>query len=353
MYFAGIDAHAQYLQVAVLDKDGNLAVERSVGATDGALATLLQPYRPLRVVVEACPFWPWVRDQVRADGVVFTLAHARELRAIAHHAQKNDVVDARLLARMLMTGLVPPAYAHTTAQLDELRLIRHHQWLVQNRTRYANRIHSQLHQSGIQLPRERLLTIRGREEIRALRGRLTREQQRLIRTHFRLIRTLDDLLAGLKKQIVRCAANSPGAVLLRSVPGIGAYWSLLLAGELMPIERFPSADHLVSYAGLAPITKASGGQIHHGPIPSGANRWVRGALVTATMSHVRHAPATAISKYYTQTKARLGWKKARVAAARKLARACYVILKTQQPYRDVASRNSGRSMQDDTAKLCD
>lgn len=353
MYYGGIDAHAQYLQVAVLDKDGNSALECSLSAKDGALAALLLPYRPLRVVVEACPFWPWVRDQVSGEGVAFTLAHARELRAIAHHAQKNDEVDARLLARMLMTGLIPPAHAHTSAQLDELRLIRHHQWLVANRTQCANRIHSQLHQSGIRLPRERLLTTRGRDEVRSMRAKLTKEQQRLIRTHFRLISTLDELVAGVRKQIVRCAANSPGALLLQSVPGIGAYWSLLLAAELMPIDRFPSADHLVSYSGLAPITKASGGQVHHGPIPSGANRWVRGAFVTATMSHVRHAPSTAISKYYTQTKARLGWKKARVAAARKLARACYVILKTQQPYQDVASRNSGRSMQDETAKLCD
>src|SRR2546427_4175621 len=43
----------------------------------------------------------------------------------------------------------------------------------------------------------------------------------------------------------------------------------------------------VSYAGLAPVTRSSGGHTHHGSIPPAANRWVRGALVSAIPSHVR------------------------------------------------------------------
>src|SRR2546430_5541992 len=37
---------------------------------------------------------------------------------------------------------------------------------------------------------------------------------------------------------------------LATIPGIGPYRSLLLAAELVPISRFPRAEHLVSYAGL-------------------------------------------------------------------------------------------------------
>ena len=197
----------------------------------------------------------------------------------------------------------------------------------------ANRIHAQLHQSGIRLGREVLLQRKGQEQLRALAPRLSVEQRRLIRTHLRLIKDVTEILKGLRKQIRRVARGSSMARLLQSVKGIGPYWSLLLSAELAPVSRFASVDHLVSYAGLAPITKATGGHIRHGPLPKGANRWVRGAFVAATMSHVRYAPDSRLTHYYERTKARIGWKKARVATARKLARAVYGMLRTQRQWR--------------------
>ena len=335
MYYAGIDAHAQYLQVVVLDKDGAVVSEGRVRVQErDAIGVYLAPFRPLQVVVETCPFWPWLRDQLETPGVGFQLANARELRAIAQHAQKNDAVDAHLLARMLLARLIPPAHAHAAAELEQLRLVRHYAWLVRYRTMCANRIHGQLHQSGIQLPRERLLNRKGKEELRSKQAFLSLEQRRLVRTHLALIHGLNTLLRTVRREIRREAVGSPGALLLRSVPGIGPYWSLLLSAELAPIERFRTADHLVSYAGLAPRTRATGGHVSHGPLPKAANRWVRGALVAAVMSHLRHAPDSTLSQYYGRTKARLGWKKARVAAARKLARSLFYMLRARRPWQD-------------------
>jgi transposase len=334
MYYAGIDAHSQYLRVVVLDKDGAVMQDVEVGVEEPTMIRkVLHCYRPLQVVVESCPFWPWIRDQLEAPKVVFQLAHSRELRAIAQHAQKNDGVDAHLLARMLLTGLIPPAHAHAAAELDQLRLVRHHAWLVRHRTMLANRIHTQLHQSGVQLPRERLLQRKGKEELARYASRLSVEQRRLIRTHWLLSAHITQLLWGVRKQIRRQAAASRDAVLLQSVPGIGPYWGLLLSAELAPIQRFRTADHLVSYAGLAPITRASAGHVHHGPLPKAANRWIRGAYVAALMSHVRHAPTSELSQYYLRLKSRVGWKKARVAAARKLVRATFAMLRSQRPWR--------------------
>jgi len=355
MYYAGLDAHAQYLRVAVLDKSGEVVSEGHVSTRErAAIRNFLQPFRPLRVVVETCPFWPWLRDQIEEPDVEFILAHARELRAIAQHAQKNDAVDAHLLARMLYAGLIPPAYAHASAALEQLRLVRHYAWLTRYRTMCANRIHGQLHQSGIQLPREILLQRRGKEEIRRFAPRLSPEQRRLIRSHLAIISGLDAHLRALRGVIRRTAQESAPARLLQTVPGIGPYWGLLLSSQLMPIERFRTANHLVSYAGLAPITRSSGGQTRNGPLPKAANRWVRGAFVAAVMSHVRHEPESSISRYYTRTKERIGWKKARVTAARRLARIVFSMLHSQQPWRDnAAGRSSERSLQVVTANISD
>jgi transposase len=336
MYYAGLDAHVRYLRIAVLDKDGNLVLESTIPSEDPErLVAELAPYRPLSVVVETSPSWPWIHDLLVAEGIRFHLAHAKHLRMIAHNAQKNDTVDARLLARMLLAGLIPEAYPRVGSQRDLLRLVRHHAWLVRNRTVLVNRIHAQLHERRLFLEREKLLRKEGRQWLKGVAwSRLTPEQQAMVTTHLELIEILDGQLRVIRRRVVQTARQVPEAALLGTVPGIGPYWGILLAAELLPIERFRNPKKLMSYAGLAPTTRSSGGHTSHGPIPKGANRWVRNALVSATATHVQRAPDSPITRHYQELKARLGWRKARVAAARKLARVVYRMLQTGEPWKE-------------------
>jgi len=126
-----------------------------------------------------------------------------------------------------------------------------------------------------------------------------------------------------------------------TVPGIGAHRALLICAEALPITRFRTPGHLASYAGLVPCSTQTGQRgVQHGPLPAGANRWLRGALVRAVVSHVQHAPGSWLTAYYTTQKARLGWPVARVAAARKLTRALHAMLRTHTPWRDTPEGES-------------
>src|SRR6266702_3745492 len=63
MYFAGLDAHLKYVTVAVLDRLGTLVLETTVPTREPErLLAVLAPFRPLEVVLETCPFWPWLYD---------------------------------------------------------------------------------------------------------------------------------------------------------------------------------------------------------------------------------------------------------------------------------------------------
>src|SRR5437870_8489348 len=334
MYFAGLDAHLKYVTVAVLDRLGTLVLETTVPTREPErLLAVLAPFRPLEVVVETCPFWPWLYDLLVPAGIGFHLAHAKRLRAIATAPQKNDRVDARLLARMLLSGLIP-AYPRPGDQRELLRLLRHRTTLARYRTRLAGRIHSQLHQQRLLLPREQLLRQATRTWLRDTAWpRLTPEQQAIVTTHLALIDQLTPLIQALERRIDTAAGANPTAALLATIPGIASYRSLLLAAELSPLSRFPRVEHLASYAGLAPVTRSSGGHTRHGSIPQGANRWVRGALVSAIPSHVRWAPTSPVTRAYGQLTARLGWRVARVAAARKVLRILYIMLRAGAPWR--------------------
>jgi transposase len=329
-YFAGIDAHLASLQVAVLSRHGVPVLETRVSTKDPArLLETLAPFRPLDVVVETCPVWPWIYDLLVPEGIHFHLAHAKALRLIAQSARKTDEHDAMVLARMLATGLIPAVYPKPAKQRDILALVRHRACLVRHRTSFANRIHAKLHAVRLSLPRERLLRVGTRARLRDVAGpRLSGEQRRLIGTHLVLIRTLTQMVRGLDRRIRVRALESASAQLLQSIPGIGPYRGLLLATELAPIQRFPDPAHLASYAGLAPVNRNSGSVVRTGPIPQGANRYVRGALVSAIPSHVRFAPESALSLSYRRLSDRVGWQVARVATARKLSHIVYRMLVT-------------------------
>lgn len=334
MYVAGIDAHTSYLVVAIVSKNGELLEKQRVHVgRPERLEELLEGRRPLEAVVETSSAWPWIRDRLEPLGIRFVLAHARRLRAIAESNYKSDEVDAELLARMHLAGLIPEVHAKSPEQRDWARLVRHRAGLVRDRTAWVNAIHGQLHQVGLRIQRGRLLTRAGAEWLRAEAGpHLTAEQRRMIRTRFTMIRELQPRVRALDRRIERVASEIPAAVLLQTVTGIGSYRSLLIVAETLPISRFAGPSKLVAYAGLAPVTRSSGGRTRHGSIPAGANRWLRGALVRSVVSHVQNAPESWLSRYYADQKPRVGWAVARIAAARKLARAIHAMLRTGEAW---------------------
>lgn len=347
-YYAGLDAHQARVVAAVVDKQGVVVHRASVPTTEpGRLLDTLGPYHssthPLAVVVESCPFWPWLYDLLVPRGIVFQLAHAQELEAIAKAARKSDQRDAALLARMLAGGLIPPAYPKAPGQREQACLLRHRAALVRHRTMLANRIHSQLHAVGLTLPRERLLRRATRDWLRETAGPVLRaEQRRLVQSHWGLARRLTRMIHRLDAVIAAAAQAEPAAGLLATIPGIGAYRGLLLATELLPMTRYASVGKFVGYAGLAPITRQTAATVRHGQLPNAANRWVRGALISAVPSHLRWAPASRLSQYYARQQARLGWQVARVATARQLARVIYHMLRTGEVWRESPAPGAAR-----------
>lgn len=342
MFYAGLDVHTRYVVLVIINRMGERVLKPTRVPVDqpARLLTLLAPYRPLEAVMETSSSWPWLHELLTGAGVCFVLAHARRLRAIAEANYKRDEIDADLLARMRLAGLIPEVYPTPPAQREWATLLRHRTSLVAQRTACVNRIHAQLHTRGLSLERGRLLTRAGRQWVRTIAWpSLSVEQRVLVRTHLRVIRGLRPFIRALDRRIAHVAATLPQARLLMTIPGIGPQRALVLCAEALPVDRFRTPGHLASFAGLVPKSKQSGEQaIRHGTIPAGANRWLRGALVRAVVAHVQHAPDSWLTHYYLTHKARIGWPTARVATARKLARAIHAMLRTNTVWTNAPAR---------------
>jgi transposase len=127
------------------------------------------------------------------------------------------------------------------------------------------------------------------------------------------------------------------ADLLKTLPCIGKILSMVLVLEIGKVERFPSAAHLASYAGLVPRVHASGGHSRMGQVCSNVNRNLKWAFVEAgnlVVINQRRLAGTHAVRLYQRIKRAKNHQKAVVAVARHLAEAAWWVLKRQEVYRE-------------------
>jgi hypothetical protein len=123
-------------------------------------------------------------------------------------------------------------------------------------------------------------------------------------------------VTGLEQCLATVAAGDERVPFLVQTTGISMLTALTLLAAIGDIRRFPSAKHLVGYAGLGASVHDSGQSHREGKITKAGRRDMRAALVetaqTATNTHPHWRAELA------RLEPRLGRNKAIVAIARKL-----------------------------------
>lgn len=113
-------------------------------------------------------------------------------------------------------------------------------------------------------------------------------------------------------------------------PGVGPVTALAFLLTLGPVDRFRRSKQLVSYLGLNPRERSSGGRQRLGAISKQGNTLVRWLLVEAAQTAARLDPE--LHGDYVRLKFRRGARIAKVAMARKLAVKMYWMLRTPGKY---------------------
>ncbi|MBI2937645.1 MAG: IS110 family transposase, partial [Thaumarchaeota archaeon] len=146
------------------------------------------------------------------------------------------------------------------------------------------------------------------------------------------IKFLDDKIREIDQKVKTLAKDDMYAKLLVTIPGVSFYSALLISGEIADVNRFPDHEHLCSYAGLAPGVHQSADKSYTKPsrMRNATLSWI---MIQCTRVHVLHCKDSSITRFYTELAKRRGEKIAIVAAARKLMRAIYIMLKEEQAFR--------------------
>jgi hypothetical protein len=121
--------------------------------------------------------------------------------------------------------------------------------------------------------------------------------------------------------------------LICTIPGIGGYTADVVVAETgADMARFPTAQHLASWAGTTPGNNESAGKVKSRRTRPG-NPYLQGALGTAAMS-IPHIRDTYLAAKYRRIATRRGPLRANVAVQRALLVAIWNIATTNTPYHD-------------------
>ena len=333
MLHAGIDMHKKFSVATVVDDDGEEIVRgRRLENSEEEIRRFFDGFdEELTVVLEAGPSWQWMCDLLDELGLDNKLCHPLKTKAIASARIKTDKIDSKILAHLCRMDFIPEAHKADRETRHLRELLRFRASMVRMRASVKNRVHSLLAKLNVKHSYSDLF---GKEGTRFLRElTLPSVYREALDGYMKIIGALSAEVKKAEKRVSGEYKGSPEAQLLSTIPGVGPLLALTIASEIDDIDRFHSAKHLSSFAGLVPSTSQSGGNTHHGKITRQGSAWLRWALAEAIIHAVRYPGP--LRDFYIKLEKRKGKKVARVAAARKLSTYVYHMLKEKKDYQAV------------------
>jgi transposase len=295
--------------------------------------------------------------------LVVNAAHIKQVPG-----RKTDVKDAEWIADLLRHGLLRASFIPDRPQRELRELTRYRTSLIRERAAEANRVQKVLEGANIKLAAVAtdILGKSGRDILAALlvgttdaaalaelaRGKLRAKipqleqalvgqfgphQRFMITQQLVHLDTLDDLIARVSAEIAeRMHPFAEEIARLDSVTGVGPRTAEALVAEVgVDMARFPSANHLTAWAGLAPGNDESAGKRRSGKTRKGSP-WLRAVLIEAAHAAGR-TKDTYLGALYRRLTARKGKKRAAVAVARHILVIVYHLLRDHQPYHDLGA----------------
>jgi len=295
------------------------------------------------------------------------LGNAAPIRNVP--GRKSDVKDAVWIADLLAHGLIRGSFVPPTS-VQELRdLTRTRKQLVREIAQHTLRIQKTLEDANIKItgvisnvlgqsgrallqaliggetdPEHRVQLTTGRlkaprsQLVEALRGRVRPHHRFLLKLHLDQIDALQVAVREVEERIGEAPEPYAAAVeLLDTIPGVNSTAAHVILGEIgLDMTRFPTAAHLISWAGLCPRNDASAGKRRSTRVRKGAP-WLKATLVQAAWAAARKKDSY-LRAQFLRIKARRGPMKAILAVAASMLTAAYHMLQTGVVYQDLGER---------------
>jgi transposase len=387
---AGIDLGSTVHYVAVPEDRDPLPV-RHFGTLTGdlhALADWLVACGIETVAMEATGvYWVPIFQILEARGLEVCLVNARHVKNVP--GRKSDVQDCQWLQYLHSVGLLNASFRPPEPVVALRSLIRHRESLMRTGSQHLLRVQKSLDQMNVLLHHavtditgatgqaildaiiggerdaKALAALRDRrckksaEQIaRALEGDWREEHLFTLRQSFQAWRYHQELIAECAAQIdrqmnaleARSSEEAPPrtkkekcadepmrqhlfekfGVDLTQVDGVDIQTAMTFLCEVGPdVSKFSTAEHFASWLTLCPDNRITGGRKHGAHTRKGKIRLANALRMAAQSYHRSDSP---LGDWFRRIRAKLGTKAAVTAAAHKLARILYTMVKNRTPF---------------------
>lgn len=393
---AGLDVHKETIVACVRTMAGGKVSRecRTFETTTAGLEALLDWLTQsgcTHVAMEATGvYWKPVWNILSEGKFELLVANAAHIKNVP--GRKTDMNDAMWIADLLSCGLIKASFV-PEKEIQELRsLLRTRKQLTREQTRHVQRIQKTLEEANIKLDSviSDIMGVSGRRMIEAmidglrnpfklaeladrrlkasrkalydaLHGRLTDHHRFMLRLHVRQYDGLVEAIAQIDQEIDARIDRMDAEVvagqatcwsligLLSTIPGVGMLAAKTILAEIgTDMGRFPTAGHLLAWAGLCPGQNESAGKRKSSRLRKGAP-WLKTTLVQCAWAATRKK-----NSYYRSQLNRLrgkhGAKKAICAVAASMLTATYHMLKDGTHHHDLGANHFDRCSTEIKAK---
>jgi len=349
------------------------------------------------VTRELCELFDWLCEQgcthvaMEATGVYWkpiwhvlegsfelVLANAGHIKNMP--GRKTDVNDAQWIADLLAHGLIRGSFVPPEPVQEMRDLTRTRKQLVRETAQHIQRIQKTLEDANLKLTGtiSNVLGLDGRAILEAivqgesdpkklaalathvkasqaslvdaLHGKIRPHHRFLLKLHLSQIDALQGAITQVEQQLGSVLEPFRKAVeLLKTIPGVSSTVANVLVAEIgIDMSRFPTAAHLVSWAGLCPRNDESAGKRRSTRLRHGAP-WLKTNLVQAAWAAAR-SKNTYLNAQFLRLRARRGPKKAVIAVAASMLVSAYHMLLEGVPYQDLGPNYFDGKDKDKTIK---
>ena len=293
--YIGIDLHKISAVITALDDSGQEVLTTKIKNTRAGWDEFHQTFPDgSHVVLESTLNHMEILDLLEEWGYQVSVAHSKNVRAIATSKAKTDKIDSRILAKLLYSDFLPRSYVPPKEVREMRKLLRHRIQLGRDLSQIKNRIHAVLNQHWITHDFSDLFGKGGRRFLKSLE--LPSLSRHVLDSLLRELDAIEYEVAYLQSLLAKESANNDDVVRLMQIRGIDFYSAQIITNEIGNVHRFPSYRQLASYAGLVPTVRNSADKVRHGHITKEGNRNLRWILVESGL-HARKVDPNLKKKY--------------------------------------------------------
>lgn len=368
----GLDVHKEFIEACILrGEDNTPEIIRHKFSTQARglqeLLKWLSDHDCYSVAMESTGvYWFRIFDTIQS-GMAYKeqvfVVNSYHMRNVP--GRKSDVKDAEWIATLLRHGLLKNSFIPEQEIRDLREYTRLKRTMVQEQSRYKNRIEKYLQSHGFKFSSVmsdvfcktgmKLLNVLSEtgkldpldveanckklrkhtteEIVAAVCGKLRNPEQCLLQHLLRILDSCSEQIQSLQKDILNLSTQFQEELeLIQTIPGINEESAIEIIAETSskPQEYFPSAGHFCKWAGLIPRNDGSAQKVKSRRTLHGNPR-LKSILCQVAWVSV-YARNSVFHDWFWSHQKSLGQKKAIIAVSRRLLSLIYLILQRKTPY---------------------